>query len=84
MEDLVQFHVEDATKADISEATVVTIYLLPESNEILRPLFEEQLKPGTRVISHNYRIPGWEEKEIGTAELKDSTDKNHSIFLYQK
>jgi hypothetical protein len=49
---------------DISEATIVTLYLLPESNLLLRPKLEAQLKPGTRIVSHNYSIEGWEEKEL--------------------
>ena len=84
VEDLVRFFVGDATQTDISGATVVTLYLLPESNEILRPLMEAQLEPGARVVSHNYHIPGWEDRESASAELKDSTGKNHTIFLYYK
>lgn len=84
VEKLVEFRVQDATKTDISPATVVTLYLLPESNELLRPLLEEQLKPGARVISHNYRIPGWEDREIEATTLTDSTGLEHSIFLYHR
>jgi hypothetical protein len=72
----------DATKADVSPATVVTLYLLPESNALLRPLLEKQLRPGTRVISHNYMIAGWESKQTDEAVLKDETGTDHHIFLY--
>ncbi len=81
---LVKFYLGDATKMNFSEATVVTLYLLPESNEILRPMFEKQLKPGTVLVTHNYRIPGWKEKEIGSFYMKDEFGKDHSIFLYRK
>jgi len=80
--DKVRFIHKDATKVDFSEATVITIYLLPESNAILVPLFEKYLKPGTRVISHNYYIPGWEHKEKKSIEVKDLTEEEHSLFLY--
>ena len=84
VEDRVKFRQEDATKVDISEATVLTIYLLPESNELLRPKFEKELKPGVLVVSHNYEIPGWKDKEISTDTVTDPDGKEHSIFLYKK
>ncbi len=81
---LLRFYLGDATKMNFSEATVVALYLLPESNAILRPMFDEQLNPGVRVVTHNYRIPGWEDKEVDTFYIKDEWDKDHSIFLYKK
>jgi 16S rRNA G966 N2-methylase RsmD len=79
---LVEFIEMDATKSDVSEATVVTLYLLPESNALLRPKFEAQLKPGTRVICHNYTMPGWEDKETASLTIKDENGEEHSIFAY--
>ena len=84
VEHLLRFYLGDATKMNFSEATVVALYLLPESNAILRPMFDEQLDPGARVVTHNYRIPGWEDKEVDKFYLKDEWDKDHSIFLYRK
>ena len=84
VENLVEFRREDVTKSDISQATVVTLYLLTESNELLRPILEKQLKPGTVVISHNYDIPGWEKKEIDYTSIKTQDDEEHIIYLYQK
>ena len=84
VEHLLKFYLGDATKMNFSAATVVALYLLPESNEILRPMFEEQLKPGTALVTHNYRVPGWKEKEVGAFYMKDEFGNNHSIFLYQK
>ena len=84
VEKLVKFREEDATKTDISPATIVTTYLLPESNELLRPKFERELKPGVLVVTHNYVIPGWEDKEIDSATVMDTEGKSHSIFLYKK
>jgi len=84
VEHLVTFLLEDATRTDISKATLVTLYLLPESNGLLRPKLEKELRPGTLVVSHNYIIPGWETKEIRSEKIKDGLDKEHSIYLYKK
>ena len=78
----VRFVCMDATKADVSAATVVTLYLLPESNALLRPLLEKQLRPGSRVVSHNYEIPGWEDRRKGEASLDDERGTEHTIYLY--
>src|SRR5919201_4627174 len=51
---LVQFRQEDLFKADFSEATVVTLYLLPDLNVKLRPRLLAELKPGTRIVSHQF------------------------------
>jgi len=84
VEHLIRFYLGDATTMNFSQATVVALYLLPESNAILRPMFDEQLNSGVRVVTHNYRIPGWEDKEVGSFYMDDEFDKNHSIFLYKK
>ena len=57
--DLVSFRREDLFQADFSEATVVTLYLLPELNLRLRPILLEQLEPGTRIVSHAFDMGDW-------------------------
>ena len=84
IEHLVEFRENDVMKVDFSEATVVALYLLEESNALLQPLFDEQLKPGTYVVSHNYSVPGWEAKEVGFVTLKSEDGEEHDIYLYQK
>ena len=84
VEKLVEFRLQDVTKADFSKATVVTLYLLLESNELIRPLLEKQLKPGTYVVSHNYSIPGWEKKEIDFVSLQAEDGKEHDIYIYRR
>jgi SAM-dependent methyltransferase len=81
---LVSFRVEDAMATDISKATVVTLYLLPESNTLLRPRLESQLKRGARVVTHNYTIQGWEGRLVDSVSIKDSSGVEHTIFLYRK
>lgn len=53
---LVQFHVQNVLEADVSSATVVTLYLLTSSNERLRPMLTRQLKPGARIVSHAFSM----------------------------
>jgi SAM-dependent methyltransferase len=55
----VQFETKDLFDSDIHDATVVTMYLLPEVNMRLRPLLLKELKPGTRVISHSFAMGDW-------------------------
>jgi len=82
VEHLVGFINADIAAVDLSEATVVTMYLLTESNALLRPQLERQLKPGTRVLSHNYEMPGWEDKEAGFASVETEDGEEHLIFFY--
>ena len=57
--DRVQFREGDLFTADISEATVVTLYLLPRINLELRPKVLSELKPGTRIVSHGFDMGDW-------------------------
>jgi predicted O-methyltransferase YrrM len=57
---LVEFRQEDLFKADFREATVVTLYLLPDLNVKLRPRLWEELKPGTRIVSHQFAMGNWQ------------------------
>jgi len=84
VENLVTFRMEDATKAILSGATVVTMYLLIESNELMRPHLERQLNIGTLVLTHNYSIERWENKLVDYVSLKAEDDKEHSIYLYRR
>lgn len=64
-QDRVAFRHEDFFESDISEATVVTLFLWPEVNLELRPKLLRELKPGTRVVSYFWEIGDWlPEKEI--------------------
>ena len=55
-----QFFARDLFETDISQATVLTMYLLPEVNLKLRPRILRQLKPGTRVLSHDWDMGEWQ------------------------
>jgi ribosomal protein L11 methylase PrmA len=56
---LVQFKQEDLFQADFKDATVVTLYLLPDLNVKLRPKLWNELKPGTRIVSHQFDMGKW-------------------------
>jgi cyclopropane fatty-acyl-phospholipid synthase-like methyltransferase len=84
---LVEFRSEDALKADLSKATVVTLYMLPWFNEAMKPSFKKYLKPGARIVAHDFGIEGWEPDK--TIKLPEPEIKNggyehyHTIFLWR-
>ena len=84
---LVEFRVEDALKTDVSSATVVTLYMLPWFNAQLRPAFERQLRPGARVVAHDYDIEGWipaRVDKLSTIENKVGGARHqHIIYLWR-
>lgn len=69
--DQVEFIQGDLFKSDFSEASVVTLYLLSRLNEKLRPILMEQLKPGTKIVSHAFRMGDWEPEK--TQEVDGNT-----------
>jgi len=70
----------DLFQTDIRPATVVTIYLLLSTNDRLRPLMEKDLRPGTRVVAHDIRIPGWEATREATFNVGTVP---HVVYLYE-
>jgi hypothetical protein len=81
--DLVRFLRMDATKARLTDATVLLLYLLPESLEAFEPLFERDLAPGTRIVSHDYKIPGWDARLVLSEVLPGDGGRDHRILLYR-
>ena len=71
---------EDALKIDMSPASVLAFYLLPEGLRKLKPIFEESLKPGTRLVSHNYPIEGWSPDKIEYMEADDNFE--HLVYFF--
>ena len=57
--DRVRFELTSVFRAEISDATVVSLYLLPWMNAQLRPKFLAELKPGTRIVAHQFPIAAW-------------------------
>jgi SAM-dependent methyltransferase len=77
---LVEFREQDALTADLSRATVVTLYMLPEFNEKLRPLLQK-LRPGSRVVSHDFGIEGWPPHRV--ERLDGGLLHRHTIYLWR-
>src|SRR6476469_7969072 len=78
---LVEFKLQDAMQTDVSSATVVTTYLLSASNLKLRPILTKQLKPGSRIIAHNFSFGDWAPEKYET--FKDADGRTRTIYLYR-
>ena len=76
--DRVKFLQQDLFETDFREATVVTLYLLPEVNLRLRPKLLSDLKPGTRVVSHNYDMGDW--TPLKTLQVR--VPEEHTIYYW--
>jgi uncharacterized protein (TIGR03000 family) len=80
---LVEIRQGDALKVpDVASASVITLYMLPEFMEKLGPILKKELKPGTRIVSHDYPLPNWK------ADLRltmPATDRliQHTIYLWK-
>jgi hypothetical protein len=55
----VRFMKQDLFKTDLSQATEITMYLLPDTVNLLKDKFLSELRPGTRIVSHDYPLTGW-------------------------
>ena len=73
----------DLLKQDYSSADLLTVYLLPIANEKLIPMFEKQLKPGARVVSHNTPFAPWVPEKVETVE-NDGEGQSHKLYLYKR
>ena len=71
----------DALEADFSKADVVVVYFLTEGNEKLRPRLEKLLKPGARVVAHDFEVRGWKPVKV---EKTSAFNRPHTIYLYEK
>jgi SAM-dependent methyltransferase len=81
VEDLAKFVLQDIMTVDVSPATVVTLYLLPDSNRKLRPILTEQLRPGSRIVSHAFDMDEWEPLKVERVE--DSGGISRTIYLWK-
>ena len=78
--DRTTFRVQDALTADVSDATVVTLYLLSASNVKLRPILTRQLRKGARIVAHNFPIGDWEPDRVDT--FRDAAGVTRTLFLW--
>ena len=80
VEHLVEFRLQDALKTDVSNATVVTTFLLSASNLRLRPILTKQLKPGARVVTNTFSMGDWQAAKTDT--FVDVTGRTRTVYLY--
>lgn len=66
---------DDLLNADLSEATVVTLFLTTSANEKIKPKLEAELKPGARIVSHEFTFKDWVPQKVETLSW-------HKIYLY--
>jgi precorrin-6B methylase 2 len=81
VEKLVSFRLQDAMTVDLSEATVVTLYLLSPSNLKLRPRLTRQLKPGARIVSHAFTMGDWQPDKV--VDFADTSGARRTLFVWK-
>jgi tRNA G37 N-methylase Trm5 len=77
---LVEIRQQDIRTVDLSPASVLTMYLLPEVNLMIRPNIWKQMKPGSRVVSHDFDMGDW--KPLKTETIKDGSSWEHTLYLW--
>jgi SAM-dependent methyltransferase len=85
VEPIVKFIEQDLFQADFHDATVVTLFLLPQINLKLRPKLLSDLKPGTRVVSNTFDMGDWKpdkELEVGSDTGDDDMFLSRKLFLW--
>ena len=80
VQDRVRFLLQDALTVDVSDATVVTLYLLSASNVKLRPLLTKQLRKGARIVSHSFAIGDWEPEVVDS--FRDAAGTARTLYLW--
>jgi SAM-dependent methyltransferase len=78
---LVEIRQQDIRTVDLSRASVLTMYLLPEVNLMIRPNIWKQMKPGSRVVSHDFDMGDW--KPLKVEHLKDGSGWEHTLYLWR-
>lgn len=74
----IQMHLQNAFKHDLSQHDVVYMFLMPETYEKIQDKLEQELKPGARVITYTWPIPGWEPTQVNTS------DDTPVLYLYER
>jgi tRNA G37 N-methylase Trm5 len=80
VENLVEIRQQDIRTVDLSAASVLTMYLLPEVNLMIRPAIWKQMKPGSRIVSHDFDMGDW--KPLKTEHIKDGSSWDHTLYLW--
>ena len=78
---LVEFVQQDALQVDVSDASVVTLYLLSSSNMKLRPILTSQLEPGARIVSHAFSMGNWDADHV--ERFTDTRGNTRTLYLWK-
>ena len=73
----------DLLLQDYSDADLLTVYLLPMSNDKVTPILEKQLKKGTRIVAHDFEFSAWKPEKIQDID-DDGDGRSHRLFLYRR
>lgn len=80
-----EFRVQDALQTDLSAASVVAIYLLPQLNSELQPRVLDQMRPGARVVTHAFTLQSWKPdamRKVRLARRHDRQGDESTIYLW--
>src|SRR5579862_4906214 len=73
----------DLLKQDYASADLLTVYLLPMSNDKVTPILEKQLKKGTRIVAHDFEFSNWKPEKIQDID-DDGEGRSHRLYLYRR
>jgi protein-L-isoaspartate O-methyltransferase len=73
----------DLLKQDYASADLLTVYLLPMSNDKVTPILEKQLKKGTRIVAHDFEFSAWKPEKIEDID-DDGEGRSHRLYLYRR
>ena len=73
----------DLLRQNYSSADLITVYLLPVSNDKVTPLLDKQLKKGARVVAHDFEFKNWTPDKVESIE-DDGEGRSHTLYLYVK
>jgi SAM-dependent methyltransferase len=83
--DRVRFEARDLFEADLTSADVLTLYLLPVTNEKLRPKILAEMRPGTRVVAHQFHLGDWTPdttERVQASEIPSRVHDQRVVFLW--
>jgi protein-L-isoaspartate O-methyltransferase len=73
----------DLLKQDYASADLLTVYLLPMSNDKVTPILEKQLKKGTRIVAHDFEFSAWKPEKVEDID-DDGEGRSHRLYLYRR
>jgi len=73
----------DLLKHSYGSADLITVYLLPVTNDKVQPLLDRQLKKGARVVAHDFEFKNWTPEKVESIE-DDGEGRSHMLYLYRK